>query len=952
MAVIIPFRQQPPDPASGRQVAANHHTDNGDPDNAQDGLTKDLCAILAADAAGYTRLMAADELATIAALERARALFRREIEARGGRVIDMAGDSVLAVFGAATPAVEAAVGVQQLVLEQAAVEPAERRLLFRIGVHLGDIILKSDGTVYGDGVNVAARLQSIAPPGGVAVSHLIPATIGSTYAGRFRDLGERALKGFARPMHVLLVHDEGIVSDIPARDIPATAPAPPGNLPLQSTSILGREGAVAELTDLLRKARLVTLLGMGGLGKTRLAIETAARAAAGYPDGAWFVDLAAVTDAEAVAPAVAGVFGVAGQAGKSVTESVVDALRARRLLIVLDNCEHVTRAAAAVAHAILGACPRVTVLATSRELLRIVGEQVWPIAPLAFDGDTAPAVQLFAERARAVAPDFVLGEQGDVVARLCQALDGIPLAIELAAARVRAMSPAQILERISHRFRLLTGGARGTPNERHQTLRNAVQWSFDFLTPAEQAVVTRAALFAGGFSLEAAEEVCADADVDAIDVCDLLSALVNKSLLHVERRHGDVRFAMLETIRGFCLGKLEAAGELGALRRRHAAFFARQSDLYFDLWRSPREGEAYAWLDLEINNLRDAFRWCCENGDIDSAARIASDVGDMGRFRLREEAAHWAEQIVAQARQVRHPRLAVLLTWCASSAWAFGRFDEARRFGEEALALRDDPAFDPFIWAYGDLAFVALFDGDVQGALDLLRAGAEHPTDRRDRFMLAFYLYILATAGFAEQAARLADAAVPKVDAAGVPMSIAVAHGAKGAALEATDPTAALAAYEHAVQVARQAGTRFMEALIAPRVAALHARTGEPMAALRGFERMLASFGEATDIASVSAWRASLVVLLAKLGRYEASATLNGTFAHRIDASGVVPELPHAVARTRAALGEDAFAAATARGAAKSLREASDFAIEQIRLALDELAAGPDAGDDAAPDPQ
>jgi len=891
-------------------VAANHHTDNGDPDNAQDGLTKDLCAILAADAAGYTRLMAADELATIAALERARALFRREIEARGGRVIDMAGDSVLAVFGAATPAVEAAVGVQQLVLEQAAVEPAERRLLFRIGVHLGDIILKSDGTVYGDGVNVAARLQSIAPPGGVAVSHLIPATIGSTYAGRFRDLGERALKGFARPMHVLLVHDEGIVSDIPARDIPATAPAPPGNLPLQSTSILGREGAVAELTDLLRKARLVTLLGMGGLGKTRLAIETAARAAAGYPDGAWFVDLAAVTDAEAVAPAVAGVFGVAGQAGKSVTESVVDALRARRLLIVLDNCEHVTRAAAAVAHAILGACPRVTVLATSRELLRIVGEQVWPIAPLAFDGDTAPAVQLFAERARAVAPDFVLGEQGDVVARLCQALDGIPLAIELAAARVRAMSPAQILERISHRFRLLTGGARGTPNERHQTLRNAVQWSFDFLTPAEQAVVTRAALFAGGFSLEAAEEVCADADVDAIDVCDLLSALVNKSLLHVERRHGDVRFAMLETIRGFCLGKLEAAGELGALRRRHAAFFARQSDLYFDLWRSPREGEAYAWLDLEINNLRDAFRWCCENGDIDSAARIASDVGDMGRFRLREEAAHWAEQIVAQARQVRHPRLAVLLTWCASSAWAFGRFDEARRFGEEALALRD-----------------------VQGALDLLRAGAEHPTDRRDRFMLAFYLYILATAGFAEQAARLADAAVPKVDAAGVPMSIAVAHGAKGAALEATDPTAALAAYEHAVQVARQAGTRFMEALIAPRVAALHARTGEPMAAL-------------------SAWRASLVVLLAKLGRYEASATLNGTFAHRIDASGVVPELPHAVARTRAALGEDAFAAATARGAAKSLREASDFAIEQIRLALDELAAGPDAGDDAAPDPQ
>jgi tetratricopeptide (TPR) repeat protein len=532
-----------------------------------------------------------------------------------------------------------------------------------------------------------------------------------------------------------------------------------------------------------------------------------------------------------------------------------------------------------------------------------------------------------------------LDDQGDVISRLCRALDGIPLAIELAAARVRSMSPTQILDRISQRFRLLTGGSRAASRERHQTLRNAVQWSFDYLSGVEQAVVTRAAVFAGGFTLEAAEHVCAGGEVDPVDVCDVLDSLVNKSLLYVERPSGGVRFGMLETIRSFCFEQLGEAGELDSIRRQHAQFFAQQSDAYFGIWRSAREREAYEWLDLEINNLRDAFRWADDSDDVDTAARIASDVGDMGRFRLREEAASWAEQIVHKARSIRHHRLAVLLTWCASSAWAFGRFDDAKRFGEEAITLRDDPRFAPFIWAYGDLAFVSMFEGDITSAISLLRIGSEHPTDRHDRFMMAFHLYVMATAGFAEQAARIASEVVQKVDAAGVPMSVAVAYGAKGAALEAKDPSAALAAYEHAIDVARNAGTRFMEALVAPRLAALHARSGAPLAALQGFERMLASFGEATDIASVSAWRASLVVLLAKLGRFEASATLHGTFAELIDASGVVPELPNAVETARTALGDETFASAAARGATMSLREASEYAVEQIRGELDTLSS-------------
>ena len=901
-----------------------------------DTLRQQLAAILAADVAGYSRLMGADERATVSALDVARLDFRTAIESRGGRVVDMAGDSVLAVFDSATGAVDAAVDAQRNVLSRASSVAADRQMLFRVGIHLGDIIAKPDGTVYGDGVNIAARLQGIAPPGGVAVSQTVQATVGAKSALRLLDRGEHRVKNVARPVRVFFIDDGGGLS-VQSPD-PLNAETRIGNLPVQSTSLFGRDEAVAEVAKLLETNRLVTLLGMGGLGKTRLSIETAAHVAQSFPDGTWFVDLAAVTDAGAVGLAAAGVFGVTQQSGKTITQSLTDSLGARRLLLILDNCEHVTKAAAALAHAILSACPQVRIIATSREALSISGERIWPIPALGVEGASAPAVELFIDRARAGVPSFDPRAHADAIGRICRDLDGIPLAIELAAARVRSLTPNQILDRLGERFRLLTGGSRAPERERHQTLRNAVQWSFDLLSDAERSLIARTSVFAGGITLEAAEQVCAGGAVDVADVYDLLDSLVSKSLLYVERPGGTVRFAVLETIRSFGAEKLAETGETEAVRRRHAEFFAKQSGEFFEIWRSPREREAYEWLDLEINNLRVAFRWSLEH-DVDSAARIASDVGDMGRFRLREEAANWAEEVVDKARAIKHTRLAVLLTWCASSAWAFSRFDDAKRFGEEALSHKDDPYFDPFIWAFGDLAFCSIFAGDIPGAIELLRQGAEHPTDRLDRFMMSFHLYIMATAGFAEQAAAIADDVVKKVDAAGVPMSIAVAYGAKGAAIEAKDPAAALAAYEHGVDVARRAGARFMETLIAPRIAALHARSGEPSVALQGFERMLVSFGEATDIASVSTWRASLAVLLAKLGHFEAAATLHGTYSQVIDASGVVPEIAGAIEKARAALGESAFATAGARGGSMSLREATNYAIEQVRMGLTKLGA-------------
>jgi predicted ATPase len=277
----------------------------------------------------------------------------------------------------------------------------------------------------------------------------------------------------------------------------------PGNLPIQTTSFLGREKELAAVGALLRMARLVTLTGVGGVGKTRLALQVAAEIAADYPDGAWLVELAAVGDPEATGHAVAGTLGIAQQSGRTIAQSLVAALSRRRLLLLLDNCEHLIDAVAMLTDEILARCPQVAVLATSREALRVNGERIWPVPPLAFRGGiTAPAVALFAERARAVMPQFQLEAEAEAVSDICRRLDGIPLAIELAAARILVMSPAQIRTRLDDRFRLLTGGARRAL-ERHQTLRHAVQWSYDLLLAAERILLARCSVFAGGFTLEA-----------------------------------------------------------------------------------------------------------------------------------------------------------------------------------------------------------------------------------------------------------------------------------------------------------------------------------------------------------------------------------------------------------------------------------------------------------------
>ena len=378
-----------------------------------------------------------------------------------------------------------------------------------------------------------------------------------------------------------------------------------------------------------------------------------------FPDGVWFFDLAAVTDPAAVPDAVAAVLGITQQPGKSVTESVAAALEGRVRLLVFDNCEHVHDAAADLVEAILAHSATVKVLATSREGLGVADEQLWPVPSLEVGaGIDSAAVSLFVERARSVAPRFSLAQPGeaDAVVEICRRLDGIPLAIELAASRMASMTASEVRDRLDQRFRLLVGSRRGLA--RHQTLRHAVAWSYDHLDDAEKPLLERCSVFAGGFDLQSACAVMGSDDDFA--TLDLLDALVRKSLLVADRSSGRTRFSMLETIRQFAEEQLVAGGAASEIRAAHSRYFAgREADI-LALWDSPRQREAYAWFTAELANLRTAFRWAADHGDLDVAATIATYAGLLGVMVENYEPIAWAEELIEPARAVDHPRLASL----------------------------------------------------------------------------------------------------------------------------------------------------------------------------------------------------------------------------------------------------------------------------------------------------
>ena len=620
-----------------------------------------VVTFLFTDVEGSTRRWEADADGMRVALAAHDEVLRGAIEAHGGWLFKHTGDGVCAGFASPRSAVDAAMAAQR-VLE----------LPVRMGLATGEAELRG-GDYFGAVLNRAARVMAAGHGGQVLLDGT---TAGLASSIDLMALGPRRLRDIAKPVEMFQVLAVGLRSEFPPLK---TLDAAPGNLRPQTTSLIGREAELAKVQEALKAHRLVTLTGVGEVGKTRLALEVAGRLGDEFPDGVWVFELAAVTDPAAVPDAVAAVLGITQQPAKTVSESVAAALEGRVRLLVFDNCEHVLDAAADLVEAVLARSATVRILATSREGLGVGDEQLWPVGSLSVEAGTdSAAVTLFVERAQSVSPHMAVAEadEEDAVIEICRRLDGIPLAIELAASRMASMTASVVRDRLDHRFRLLVGSRRGL--ERHQTLRHAVAWSYDHLDDAEKTLLERCSVFAGGFDLESACAVGGFDDPDDYAVLDLLDALVRKSLLVADRSSGRTRFSMLETIRQFAEEQLVASGAANDVRNAHARHFAgREADI-LALWDNPRQREAYEWFRTELANLRTAFRWAADHGDVDVAAPIATYGTILRDNAGYYEAIAWAEELIESARAVDHPRLAALYEM-ASLCFFVGRIEAARR---------------------------------------------------------------------------------------------------------------------------------------------------------------------------------------------------------------------------------------------------------------------------------
>jgi predicted ATPase len=584
----------------------------------------------------------------------------------------------LCEFASIVEAVTCAMAIQEGMAGRELDMPAAERIRFRIGINVSDVIVEGE-EIYGDGVNIAARLEGLAEPGGVCVSGKIYDEIRGKLDLDFEDLGEPALKNIARPVRAWRVADAAVDS----KRVGRSAEAEPRfsvakhNLPQQVTALVGRAAELAEIKARLDQHRVVTLVGSGGVGKTRLALQAAADLLERYPDGVWLVELAPLASPQLVAETVAGMFGGSRSTDRSAVEIVVASLKEKRTLLLLDNCEHLVSAVAQVAEAILRGCPTVSVLASSRENLAIAGENVYRVPSLDFpedaEGITAAAaldhaaVRLFADRAGSVVDGFAVTDaNAPAIAAICRRLDGVALAIELAVARLTMLKPHELASRLDDRFRLLTGGSR-TALPRQQTLRSLIDWSYNLLTDPERTLLRRLSVFAGGWTLNSATTVCSGDPVEEREIFDLLASLIDKSLVVADATGDRTRYRLLESTRAYALEKVVESGECSHSRRLAEHVMA----LFSEAEASWATMATKVWLGSyapELDNLRAALKWTFGPG-----GDIALGLDLTGRslplfleLSLRREQKRWFDAAVERIAAGTPPATAARL-WLGSS---------------------------------------------------------------------------------------------------------------------------------------------------------------------------------------------------------------------------------------------------------------------------------------------
>ena len=879
-----------------------------------------VVTFLFTDVEGSTRRWEADADGMREALAAHDEVLRSAVEVHGGWLFKHTGDGVCAAFASPRSAVDAAVAAQRAL-----------ELPARMGIATGEAELRG-ADYFGAVLNRAARVMAAGHGGQIL---LADSTAGLLSGMDLLDLGPRRLRDVPMPVGVFQVRAPGLRAQFPPLRALDTSP---GNLRSATSSFVGRESQVAEVTAAMRAHRLVTLTGVGGVGKTRLATEVAARLGDEFPDGVWFFELAAVTDPASVPDAVAAVLAISQQPGMSVSDSVAAALEGRLRLLVLDNCEHVRDAAADLIEAILAQSATVTILATSREGLGVADEQLWLVPSLDLGaGIESAAVDLFVERARSVASGFSMAttDEAEAVIEICRRLDGIPLAIELAASRLLSMTVAELRDRLDDRFRLLVGSRRGL--ERHQTLRHAVAWSYDHLDDAEKSLLARCSVYAGGFDLPAA---CAVTDCgDELATLDLLDALVRKSLVVADRTSERTRFSMLETIRQFAEEQLVASGAAPEVRTAHARYFAGREADVMALWDSPRQREAYTWFGVELANLRTAFRWAAEHDDLDTAAAIAIYATLLGLLVEQYEPVAWAEELIERAREVGHPRLAQLCV-LAAQCHAAGRVDDAVGYLDASHQITPRGGFDEVPYELQiSTGIVYSHAGQSDRWADLCRRviAAEAGPLTITRACLVMALYFL---GEGDEARVASEGLLAAADVTHNPMTACFALLAHGLAYHDADPVAAYDALRRALTVAGESGNRQMEsAAVAVTLLWMVAATeSDPIHFFEYLTVAIHHYDDADNVANLRNPLAIFAGVLDRLGHHEQAATISG-FAASAFTHASYPQLNTTIAHLRDVLGDQTYESLARKGATMTTSAMATYAYDQIDQARAELNA-------------
>jgi predicted ATPase/class 3 adenylate cyclase len=909
------------------------------------------------DLEGSTRLWEEHPEAMKSALARHDEILRDAISAHDGFVVKATGDGVHAVFASAHDALDAAVDAQHVLGVES--WPMVDPLKVRMGLHSGEAEHR-DGDYFGTSTNRAARLMSVAHGGQVLVSLSTAELLSDDVRDGVTlvDLGEHRLRDLARADRVFQVSAPGLTAEFPPI---RTLDAFPGNLPVSLTSFVGRRDELAQLGGILRDARLVTITGTGGVGKTRVAVQLAAELLQRFPDGAWLCELAAAGDPETMLQGVASTLGAAPRAGMSLASSVAEFLRTRRLLLVLDNCEHLLDATARLAEEILREAPGVRILATSREGLAVGGERVVPLRSLTLpdpavaevaDVAAAEAVRLFIERAEASRPGFSLETQNAAsVVDICRRLDGVPLAIELAAARIASMSTAEVSARLDERFRLLTGGRR-TAVERHHTLRATVDWSYSLLAATDQRVFDRLGVFAGSFDASAAESVVIGEGIETWDVVDALSTLVDKSMVTAEETaDGITRYELLETLRAYARERLDDAGLADEHRRRHAEYYAGFAE---QAGRGLVGPDEIAWrrrVHADLANLRTAVTWALEiPGESESAMRIIAGLAPETINDRLIGVGTWAQQALAEAGNSTPGRRSAVFAAAAWRAFQLGDYEAARTLGEDAVDAAPTAECPVPSLAFVIAIAAESYCGNVERAKEMAEAGLHAPQLVDDGFGRVQLLTATALADAGRNDYRAAGIgateALRRARELGTPTVQAIALGVFGWMFLRDDPQAAATAFEESIALSRAGAGDAVFATSLGVLGPLRARVGDIQGAIGALHEGLAYGRDIGDRAVVAQCFASAPEVAFTAHETARAAVCGGVLDSDAFRGLLSPNDPHGperqrvLDRVRTELGEDEYARHVALGIAMTFDEATAYALEMFESILRDVTQG------------